>query len=473
MPPDTTNHTYAVILCGGSGTRLWPLSRATRPKHLLALNGDESLLQQTVLRLMRRVPPARIVTVTHTDHRFEVLRQLSDIHPDLCANVLPEPVARNTLPAVAYAVKFIMAQDADALIGVFPSDHAIADEAAFDRAWALAEQGALQDYLTLIGIRPDFAATGYGYIAPDAPIAPTLPDVLEVRQFVEKPDAARAAGFVRDGYLWNGGMFIFRAEVFMALLAQYQPTLYAIVDAMPLDDVSAAYAAMPSISMDYGIAEHAERVAVVPASMAWSDLGNWDAIFKQNGKDASGNVTQGEVMLLDTQDSMVWNSHGLLATIGVKDIAVIQTPDATLICDRARTEEIKELVAQVKMHKPELAETHLTVYRPWGHYTVLQDAPNYKVKRIELLPGARLSLQSHAHRSEHWVVVSGKARITKGDDIFELEVNQSTYIPQGVRHRLENADAVPLKIIEVQSGSYVGEDDITRYEDIYGRAIDR
>ena len=458
---------YAVILSGGSGTRLWPLSRSLRPKQLLPLNGEQTLLQQTATRLLKRVLPANLLTVTHQDHKFEVKGQLAELAPDLVHGVLAEPVARNTLPAIAWAAHEIYKRDPEAIVGVFPSDHAIGDEDAFLAAWAAAESGALQGFLTLIGLTPTEPATGYGYIQPGESLAGS--GVRQVSRFVEKPDQERAKQFLGAGYLWNGGMFVFRASDFMQLLQQLQPQIFEAILMMDARDPAATYQVLPSLSMDYGIAEKAEKVAVVPAEMAWSDLGSWDSIYQHQAKNTEGNLIHGDVLSQDTQDSLLWSTHGLLATLGLSNIVVIQTADATLVCDRSRTEDIKQLVAQVQKTHPHLTETHLTVHRPWGTYTVLEEGPNFKIKRIVVNPGAKLSMQLHNHRAEHWVVVSGMATITNGERVIVLHENESTYIPKTHRHRLENAGDMPLQMIEVQCGNYVGEDDIVRFEDTYGR----
>lgn len=462
---------YAVILSGGSGTRLWPLSRSLRPKQLLCLNGEQTLLQQTANRLLKRVLPGNLLTVTHQDHKFEVKGQLAEICPDLAAGVLSEPVARNTLPAIAWAAHILAKRDPNAIVGVFPSDHAIIDEAAFLTAWHAAEEAAAQDYLTLIGLTPTEPATGYGYIQPGAAVklsGQQLP-VYTVNRFVEKPDRANAEKFVASGYLWNGGMFVFRAATFMQMLRQYQPQIFDIITQLNAENLTATYQSLLSLSVDYGIAEKAERVAVVPVEMGWSDLGSWDSIYQQQFKNPDGNLVQGDVLALDTQDSLLWTTHGLLATLGVSNLAIVTTPDATLVCDRSRTEDIKRLVTELQQTHMHLTETHLTVHRPWGTYTVLEEGPKFKIKRIVVNPRAKLSMQMHQHRSEHWVVVSGRAKITNGEQEIYLEQNESTYIPKTHRHRLENPEAIPLQIIEVQCGEYVGEDDIVRFEDTYGR----
>ena len=319
---------YAVILCGGSGTRLWPLSRTLRPKQLLALNGDQTLLQQTAKRLTQRLEPAHLFTVTHEDHKFEVKGQLAELSPQAIEHVLAEPCARNTLPAIAWATYQIYQQDENAIVGVFASDHAIDNEEAFLEAWQTAEQVAEQDYLVLLGIKPHEPATGYGYIKPSEllPIKGTLP-VHQVERFVEKPDLQNAKQFVSDGYFWNSGMFVFKASTFMRMLGQYQPEIYKQLCIMNEQNLAEIYAQFPSLSMDYGLAEElvkdSEKLAVVPVDMAWSDLGSWDSIYARHGKDASNNVTHGEVLSLDTNNSLIWAESGVLAILGLDNIVAI------------------------------------------------------------------------------------------------------------------------------------------------------
>lgn len=460
---------YALILCGGSGTRLWPLSRTLRPKQLLALNGEKTLLQQTTERLLAHVPASNVYTVTHEDHKFEVKGQLAEVAPEAIANVLAEPCARNTLPAIAWAVNEIQEKDPDAIIGVFASDHAIDNQPAFIEAWKTAETAAEDDYLVLLGIKPHEPATGYGYIKPSNVISEGSVPVFEVAQFVEKPALETAKQYVADGYLWNSGMFVFKANAFMQMFNHQQPEMAQQLSAMTAENFAETYENFTNISMDYGLAEKADKVAVVPVDMAWSDLGSWESIYQKQEKDADNNVMHGDVFAQDTTNSLLWSQTSLLATAGLDNIVVVQTADATLVCDRNRTEEIKSLVARVKEHKAELTEIHVTAHRPWGTYTVLEEGPNFKIKRIVVNPGGKLSMQMHKHRSEHWVVVSGEATITNNEIEFTLQENQSTYIPKTHKHRLENKGPEPLAIIEVQCGDYVGEDDIIRFDDQYGR----
>ncbi len=467
------NDRYAIILCGGSGSRLWPLSRSLKPKQLLALNGEKTLLQQTALRLSQQVSAANLITVTHDDHRFEVKGQLAEILPTAVTGVMAEPTARDTLPAIAWATYQISLKNPNALVSVFPSDHAIDNEVAFFTAWQTAENAAQAGYFTLLGITPTEPATGYGYIKPVQTLAN---NTFEVAAFVEKPDLTTAQSYVENGYLWNSGMFVFKADVFLGFMAEYQPDMLAQIKQLSAENITENYKNLASVSIDYGLAEklaiEAKKIAVVPVDMGWSDLGSWDSIFQRREKTAENNVVQGDVLAIETADCLLWNAHGYLATLGVSNLAVIQTADATLICDKSRTEDIKRLVTELQIKRPELVTTHRTVQRPWGEYTVLEDGEHYKIKRIVLKPLAKLSLQMHNQRAEHWVVIDGVAKITNGDKVILLKANESTYIPKKTQHRLENpSDSNPLSIIEVQCGEYVGEDDIVRFEDIYGRLI--
>ena len=476
--PQVSAKRYAIVLAGGSGTRLWPLSRSSKPKQLLCLNGAESLLQQTVRRVLPMVDPARVLTVTSAEYRFEVAGQLLALDAALAGGVLAEPMGRNTLPAIAWAVARIARDTPDALIGVFSSDHAVADDDAFLRAWQSAEAAAKEGYVALFGMQPTEAATGYGYIQSGKALAGAnsgpLSEVHQAARFVEKPDLATAQGYLSEGgYYWNGGMFVFRADRFMEMVKQHQPQIFTATQTLAENNqvIAAAdvYASMADISIDYGLLELADNVAVVPVDMGWSDLGSWESIYQQRGKDPQGNMLKGDVLAIDSQDNLLWSEHGLVATLGVANLAVVQTRDATLICPRERVQDLKQLVAAVKKSHAHLTEIHLTVTRPWGSYTILEEGSGYKIKRILVNPGAKLSMQMHYHRSEHWVVIEGTARITNGDQDIHLEENQSTYIPKTNRHRLENPGKVALQIIEIQTGPYLEEDDIVRFDDVYGR----
>jgi len=463
---------YAIILCGGSGTRLWPLSRTLKPKQLLPLNGKETLLQQTAMRICKHLPQENLVTVTHESHRFEVKGQLAELFPKAVAGVIGEPVARNTLPAIAWGVNKIFKTNPNAIIGVFSSDHSIDNEVAFLSAWQSAEAAAEQGYLTLLGITPTEPATGYGYIKPSKTLDLGKTDipVQEVEAFVEKPNQTVAEQYVKEGYLWNSGMFVFKAQSFMDMLKEYQPDIFQKITTLSEVELAEQYETLPNISIDYGLSEKAEKVAVVPVDMAWSDLGSWDSIYNRHTKDSDHNVLKGEVITEDTTGSLLWCESGVLTTLGVDNLVVIQTADVTMIANKDRAEDVKTIVNKVKARYPDMADTHLTASRPWGTYTVLEVGDGFKIKRIVVKPGASLSLQMHHHRSEHWVVVSGTARVVNGKQDVLLSPNQSTYIPAGEKHRLENPGVLELVLIEVQCGQYLGEDDIVRYQDNYGRS---
>ncbi len=450
---------------------MWPLSRSLKPKQLLPLNGDETLLQQTAKRIGLKVELSRLYTVTHESHKFEVKGQLAERYPGALHNVIGEPVAKNTLPAIAIAVRKIHALDPGAIVGIFASDHAIDDEAAFFAAWDAAMRVAEDGYLVLLGIKPDAPVTGYGYIKPGDVLNKTdaAYPVQEVEAFVEKPNSVLAQQYLSQGYLWNSGMFVLRADVFMSLLEQHQPKMYAQINAMGDQPTLAEYGALESISMDYGIAEMAAKVAVVPVDMKWSDLGSWESIYQKQPKGADNNVTRGHVVASDTSNSLLWAESGVVSTLGVDNLVVVRTADVTMICDRNRSEDVKLLVNQIQDRFPSMTETHLTVQRPWGSYTVLEEGGHFKIKSIEVSPNSKLSLQSHAHRSEHWVVAEGTATVINGDQVLTVKTNESTYIPAGNKHRLENNTDQPLIIIEVQTGERLTEDDIIRYDDIYGR----
>ncbi len=462
---------HALILAGGSGTRLWPLSRTLLPKQLLPLNGKISLLQQTVSRVLNVLGPERIWVVTNEEHVFEVRSQLKEIDPALEKQVLSEPLKRNTLPAIILGMDRILEQDENAVVAVFPSDHEIKDEAQWQEALALGKQLAEQDYFVTFGVTPDKAETGYGYIHQGASLEP---GGFEVERFVEKPDRKRAEEFLADGnYSWNSGMFMFGTEPFLEAVRQFQPELFAWWEGReerPLED---GYGTIPEESVDYGIMEQAERIAVVPADFGWDDLGNWEALHRMGDKDEAGCVVSGNVLSLKCKDSLLYSSGGKLAAVGLDNVVVVQTRDATLVCDKNEVQKVKNVVEMLKKEESSLVEAHLTVYRPWGSYTILEEGPYYKIKRLEVLPGAKLSKQMHHHRSEHWVVVAGTALTEVDDTEYLLTENQSIDIPKTATHRLANPGRVPVEIIEIQTGPYLEEDDIVRFDDVYGRIKDK
>ena len=473
---------HPVVLSGGSGTRLWPLSRQNQPKQFLSLIGDRSLFQETILRA-NSLPDARPpVTVCSEDHRFMVGEQLQAIGV-ASGGIVLEPVARNTAPAIALAALHVLATDPDATLLVMPADHLIEDEAAFRQAVATALRLAGEGRLVAFGIRPDYPETGYGYILRGASLRG---DALgeggyEIDRFVEKPDLATAERYIAEGtYAWNSGMFLFKAQCYLDELAQHAPAIFAAARAAyaaatsDLDFIrvgSDDFAASPSDSIDYAVMEKTRHAAVVPVSCGWSDIGSWASLWSVAQHDADGNHHEGDVISIDTRGSLVRASdRRMVATIGVEDLVIIDTADATLVARKDRVQDVKLVVDRLKAAGRQEHLFHRKVYRPWGSYDSIGVGERFQVKRIVVKPGAALSLQKHAHRAEHWVVVSGMAEVTCDDRVFDLHENQSTYIPLGSVHRLRNRGSEPVELIEVQSGSYLGEDDIVRLDDVYGRS---
>jgi mannose-1-phosphate guanylyltransferase/mannose-6-phosphate isomerase len=469
---------YPVILSGGAGTRLWPLSRAVLPKQLLPLVSDKTMLQETATRVAGWPGLMAPLVVCGNDHRFLVAEQLREagITP---LGILLEPAGRNTAPAVAAAANFLQAIDPEAVMLVLPADHVIEDRDAFQaavcRAWALVERGALATF----GIVPNAPETGYGYIRRGEPM-PTVDDCYKVERFVEKPDHATAEAFVADGgYYWNSGMFMFQASRYLTELAKFKPEIaaaaeaavrtgYSDLDFCRLDE--SAFASSPSDSIDYAVMERTRDAVVVPADIGWSDVGSWSALWEVQQHDADGNAKRGDVYLDNVSNSLVRAESRIVAVVGVKDLVVVETPDAVLVAHKDQVQRVKQVVDHLKSKERTEHLHHTRVYRPWGHYEGIDSGYRFQVKRITVKPGEKLSLQMHHHRAEHWVVVSGTARVTCGEKVSLLSENESTYIPIGMNHRLENPGKLPLHIIEVQSGSYLGEDDIVRFEDIYQRA---
>jgi len=466
-----------LILSGGSGTRLWPISRRNLPKQFLSLAGSETLFQQTIQRAMRLPHAAAPVVVASDDHRFLAAEQLQELKIN-DADILLEPMARNTAPAIAVGSLQAMARDADAIILVLPADHLIGDDQSFRDAVAKAQPLAAQGWLVTFGIRPDRPETGFGYIRRGKSLEN---ETFQVEQFVEKPKLDVAERYLASGeYDWNSGMFMFRASRYLEELATHAPAMLQAareaydranidLDFVRLD--SQAFSAAPSDSIDYAVMEKTTRAAVVPVACGWSDIGSWDALWLAADKDANGNHLEGDVIALDTTGSLV-RSHDrhLVATVGLKDVVVVTTPDATLVARRDTSQDVKRIVDQLKAAGRTEHDLHRVVHRPWGTYDSLESGDRFQVKRIIVKPGAALSLQMHHHRAEHWIVVKGVAEVTCDDKVFLLAENQSTYLPLGSKHRLRNPGKVPVELIEVQSGSYLGEDDIVRFDDVYGRA---
>jgi mannose-1-phosphate guanylyltransferase / mannose-6-phosphate isomerase len=463
-----------VILSGGAGTRLWPLSRELYPKQLLALVARDTLLQATVRRLKGLEAGAPTI-VCNEAHRFLVAEQLRAID---CVprGIVLEPVGRNTAPAIALAAHVALADDeGDSLLLVLPADHVIRDVAAFHQAIELASAATREGALVTFGIVPSSPETGYGYIRRGRSEA----GGYRVAEFVEKPDLARAQAYIASGeYYWNSGMFLFRARRYLEELEKFEPDIAAVCRASFAGAVhdldftridAAVFASCRSKSIDYAVMEKTADAVVIPLAAGWSDVGSWASLHAACEQDEHGNVLHGDVMVEDTHDSYVYSSSRLVATVGLRDHVVVETKDAVLVAPKDRVHEVNTFVARLKAAGRYEHAVHREVFRPWGSYDSIDQGERFQVKRLVVKPGGVLSLQMHHHRAEHWVVVSGTARITRGEETFMLEENQSTYIPVGVRHRIENPGRIDLHIIEVQSGSYLGEDDIVRFEDRYGR----
>lgn len=468
-----------VILSGGSGSRLWPLSRKQYPKQFLALTGEHTLFQQTLERLVFEgmEPP---VVVSNQEHRFIVQEQLEALNLKT-QSILLEPFGRNTAPAVAIAAMKLLSEGRDELLLILPADHVIDDQRAFQRALALATNAAEKGEMVLFGIPADRPETGYGYIKSGDERG--LPDgVIRVERFVEKPDEARAQQFVEEGgYFWNSGMFLFRASRFLEELKKHDADIYDTCllalersqhdgDLINID--AATFECCPDNSIDYAVMEKTRRACVVPLAAGWNDVGSWSSIWEVHDKDADGNVTMGDVVVHDSHNCLVHGNGKLVSVVGLEDIVVVETKDAMMIAHKDRVQDVKKVVNQLDAAGRSETQNHCQVYRPWGSYDSVDMGGRFQVKHITVKPGARLSLQMHHHRAEHWIVVSGTAQVTCDDKTFLLTENQSTYIPIASVHRLANPGKIPLEIIEVQSGSYLGEDDIERLEDVYGRTTE-
>ncbi|MBF0625646.1 MAG: mannose-1-phosphate guanylyltransferase/mannose-6-phosphate isomerase [Magnetococcales bacterium] len=468
---------YPTILSGGAGTRLWPLSRHAAPKQFLRLvDPEQSLFQATLVRMQGVAEVGGPILVCNGDHRFLAAEQAraAAVAPQA---ILLEPVARNTAPAVACAALYAQSIDPDALLLVLPSDHLIADQQAFHQAVATGARAAGAGFLVTFGIQPQGPETGYGYIqrGPSSP----LPEVFRVARFVEKPDRATAEGYLATGeFYWNAGIFLFRCDRFLEeldrhapdILAACRPAMYgAVTDLDFLRLEQAAFAASPSDSIDYAVMEKTDRAVVVPMEVGWSDVGSWSSLWEIGPPDADGNVIFGDVAVRDVRNCYLRSQDRLLAAVGLEGHVVVETGDAVLVAPMDRSQDIKDVVIQLSRSGREEHRSHQRVYRPWGSYKAIHVSERFQVKSITVNPGSALSLQMHHHRAEHWVVVKGTARVQRGDETFLLTEDQSTYIPLGTRHRLENPGRIPLELIEVQSGSYLGEDDVLRFEDRYGR----
>ncbi|MEM8800839.1 MAG: mannose-1-phosphate guanylyltransferase/mannose-6-phosphate isomerase [Pseudomonadota bacterium] len=469
---------WPVVLSGGSGTRLWPLSRSMYPKQLLPLVGEHSMLSDTVSRTANRDVFEAPLIIANENHRFIIAEQMRDAKQN--ATIILEPEGRNTAPAIALAAEHIAGSDPEALMLVMPSDHVIADEAAFGEAVTIAA-GICRGSETLVtfGIKPEGPETGYGYI--EASATGRASTSYKVKRFTEKPDQKTAEEFIKSGnFYWNAGIFMFSAAAYLKALQKFQPDMKsAVAEAMnaaqtDLDFIrpeAEAFRRAPSDSIDYAVIEKTDKATVVPVNMGWSDLGSWSALWEISEKDANGNALSGDALLHETQNSLVRVEAGgpAVAAVGVDGLIITSTADAVLVTAKDKAQDVKFIVDQLKAAGREEHMFHHVVYRPWGSYQTTDLGERFQTKRLVVKPGAELSLQKHHHRAEHWIVVQGTAKVTRGEDVITLYENQSTYIPMGTKHRLENPGKIPLHIIEVQSGSYLGEDDIIRFEDHYGR----
>lgn len=474
-----------VILCGGSGTRLWPLSRSGFPKQFLCLVGNESLFQQAATRLAAMgcdcIEVSAPYIVSNEEHRFLASEQLREVGIELGAALL-EPVGRNTAPALTLAALEAVKDGADPVMVVTPADQMVANQGAFTRAMQEAIEEATRGAIVILGISPDRPETGYGYVKTQSTCLPESV-AADVERFVEKPDVATAQRYLEEGgYYWNAGMFVLKASVWLKALDQFRPDIAEATrlawakratDGAFVRPGSVEFAAIPRDSVDYAVMEHCPgsgfAIKMVPLDAGWSDLGAWDAVWNASPKDDTGNAHLGDVLSTGSCNTLVHATSRLVGLVGVKDLVVIETPDAVLIADKSCSQNVKYIVDALNVKGREELTKHRKVHRPWGWYDSIDEGSRFKVKRIQVKPKASLSLQKHHHRAEHWVVVTGTAEITNGDKTILLTENQSTYIPLGETHRLANPGTIPLEIIEVQSGSYLGEDDIVRFEDDYGR----
>ncbi len=471
----TISSLVPVILSGGSGSRLWPLSRKLYPKQFIPLTGDKSLYQSALERVAALKGVKDVLTICNEEHRFMAAEQLRQLNIQ-SSGIILEPMGRNTAPAITVAAFHALEKDADASLLVLPADHILGDVTLFSLAVEYAYQAA-SDQLVTFGVVPSRVETGYGYIKHEK--KNVTEHAFSVSEFVEKPDFKTAESYIESGnYLWNSGMFLFRADLYLQEINKYQPEIYDAckqayknsekdLDFIRLEEKH--FSKSPSISVDYAVMEKTKHAAVVPLKSGWSDVGSWNALWESFERDQNNNATYGDVVEEDCNGCFIHASNRLVATVGMNDHVIVETSDAVLVAPRERAQDVKKIVDKLKQDSRDEVDIHPKVYRPWGAYETIDIEDRFQVKRITVSPLQKLSLQSHHHRAEHWIVVKGTARVTCGEKVFLLSENESTFIPIGTKHRLENPGKIPLELIEVQSGTYLGEDDIERYDDDYGR----
>jgi len=460
-----------LILAGGSGARLWPMSRELYPKQLLKLNSDNSLLQNTFLRLQKLTSAQNIITITNTKHQSDIRMQLGQLSGEP-VQILSEPSAKNTAPAIAMGVDYSLKFNPDAIFLVMPSDHLIVDDEKFTSTVKKGYELAKNGNIVTFGITPSFADTGYGYIKAENSLSDFA---FRVDEFKEKPDEKTAQEYVDSGiYYWNSGIFMFKGSVILQEIEKYCPDISRALATLEYSNSTPSvsfesFEKMPSISIDYAVMEKSDKIALLPLESDWNDLGSWQSIYDTSHKDALENVISGNVINVDSQNSLLYSSSKCLATVGLDNVVIVETEDAILACDKNRTQDVKKVFDELKKQGSDLSKIHKTVFRPWGFYTCIEGGEGYLIKKIQVSPQQKLSIQMHNHRSEHWVVISGRAKVVLENDEYMLDAGQSIDIPLQAKHSLQNPFEEPLSIIEVQKGDYIAEDDIVRFEDMYGR----